>query len=75
MSRGTSGTERDQHREGGLDGRPGGHAGASPLPAILALLLALSSWVLQALWILWDQGPPDSDDWHHITKAEALYRA
>ena len=39
------------------------------------LLVAAVAWGLQAAWVWMDQGPPDSDDWHHLTKAEILYRS
>ncbi len=39
------------------------------------LAVAAVAWMLQATWVWMDQGPPDSDDWHHLTKAEILYRS
>lgn len=39
------------------------------LPPLLLLLIAGAAWGLQAWWVTWDQGPPDSDEWHHLVKA------
>jgi len=35
----------------------------------LLLLIAAAAWGLQIAWISMDQGPPDSDEWHHLVKA------
>ncbi len=37
--------------------------------------MATMAWALQAAWVWMDQGPADSDDWHHLTKAEMLHRS
>ncbi len=39
------------------------------LPLALTLLAAGAAWGLQAWWVGMDQGPPDSDEWHHLVKA------
>jgi len=41
-------------------------------PTVVAVLVALAAWGLQIAWVLWDEGPPESDEWHHLTKAEVL---
>lgn len=43
-------------------------------PTILAVFVALAAWGLQFTWVVWDQGPPESDEWHHLTKAEVLFQ-
>ncbi|MFH1465687.1 MAG: glycosyltransferase family 39 protein [Pseudomonadota bacterium] len=40
----------------------------------LVVAWALLVWGLQALWLCWDHGPPVSDEWLHLTKAELLQR-
>ena len=39
------------------------------LPLLLLLLIAGAAWSLQAWWVSLDQGPPDSDEWHHLVKS------
>jgi 4-amino-4-deoxy-L-arabinose transferase-like glycosyltransferase len=39
----------------------------------LVVAWALLAWALQVVWLLADQGPPESDDWHHLTKAEIIW--
>jgi hypothetical protein len=39
------------------------------LPLVLLLAFATAAWGLQAHWVSLDQGPPDSDEWHHLVKA------
>ncbi len=41
-------------------------------PLLLAVLVALGAWALQVSWVAWDHGPPESDEWHHLTKAEVV---
>jgi 4-amino-4-deoxy-L-arabinose transferase-like glycosyltransferase len=41
-------------------------------PLALAVLVALAAWALQITWISWDHGPPESDEWHHLTKAHVV---
>ena len=38
----------------------------------LVVAWALLAWGLQVAWLLVDQGPPESDEWHHLTKAEII---
>ena len=44
------------------------------LVPILASLVVLGAWLLQASWVYWDMGPPDSDEWHQLTKSWAYWR-
>ncbi len=39
------------------------------LPILLVLGIGLAAWGLQATWVYWDQGPPDSDEWHQLVKS------
>ena len=39
------------------------------LPLLLVLGIGLAAWGLQAWWVYWDQGPPDSDEWHQLIKS------
>lgn len=39
---------------------------------VIVVIWALVAWGLQVLWLLWDLGPPESDEWHQLTKAEML---
>ena len=41
----------------------------------LVVAWALLAWALQVAWLLADQGPPESDEWHHLTKAEIILSA
>ncbi len=43
------------------------------LPLLLLLLMAGAAWGLQAWWVVLDQGPPDSDEWHHLIKAQGYW--
>jgi 4-amino-4-deoxy-L-arabinose transferase-like glycosyltransferase len=39
------------------------------IPLSLLALVATLTWGLQIQWVALDQGPPDSDEWHHLVKA------
>jgi 4-amino-4-deoxy-L-arabinose transferase-like glycosyltransferase len=44
-------------------------------PFVAALALALLAWWMQATWLLSDHGPPESDEWHQLTKSEIYFQA